>query len=308
MVNRFEEVAELIDVCWLDIIATIDCRELSLNTTYTAYLVFGLNDRSYGLDSETQEACITIAGEVSARHTVSLHDRARSQRRRLGSRSRYWLQHHQWENEEDNKNEDDEEVEEEEDDHLWVEDKEDDEHEDSEEEDDSDIDVEEDENEDEEEEEEDDDDMEVEEDKDIENEENETEEEEKYNVELEKDDGEEEESDNELEEEENDFQHFDLPTNTARRMERTPPDIGGSSDLPDSLEDEQEEDAVRYPRARADGWMEVTMGDFYNGNLDDGTIEIRLMEHRSLNWKSGLIVEGVEIRPKIQCDKQAATS
>ncbi|XP_066339843.1 disease resistance protein RGA5-like isoform X1 [Miscanthus floridulus] len=311
--RRFEEVAELIDVCWLDIIATIDCRELSLNTTYTAYLVFGLNDRSFGLDSETQEACITIAGEVSARHTISLHARARSQRR-LGSSSRYWLQRHQWENEEDSKNEDNEEVEEEEeDDHLWVEDKEDDKNEDSEEEDDSDIDVEEDENEDDgekdEEEEEDDDDMEVEEDKDIDNEENETEEEEKYNIELEETgDAEEEESDDELEEQENDFQHFDLPINTAHRMQGTPPDIGGSSDLSDSLEDEQEEGAVRYPRARGDGWMEVTLGDFYNGNLDDGTIEIRLMEHRSLNWKSGLIVEGVEIRPKLECDKQAATS
>lgn len=307
MINRFDEVAELIDVCWLDIIATIDCRELSPNTTYTAYLIFDLTNRSVGLDSETQEASITIAVVVSARHTVSLYPGARSQRSRVGSISHYWEQQHRWKDE-DSEDEDDEEMEEEDGDKLVEDDEDDDEIEDDEEEDDDDIDQEEyekdDENEDNEEreKEDEDDDIEVEEDEDDENEENDSEEEEQYNLWLEE---EESDDDDEEEEEENEFHlHSPLSIATARRIRETSP----SSDLSGSLGDEQKHDVVRYPRVRDDGWMEVEMGVFYNGNLDDGAIEIRLKEHTSLNWKSGLILEGVEIRPNIECDKKAATS
>nr|GLL41266.1 F-box protein At2g02240-like [Ipomoea trifida] len=52
------------------------------------------------------------------------------------------------------------------------------------------------------------------------------------------------------------------------------------------------------PRERSDGWMEVEMGSFYNDRGDDGDVEARLIEIWDLNWKSGLIVEGIEFRPK----------
>lgn len=51
-------------------------------------------------------------------------------------------------------------------------------------------------------------------------------------------------------------------------------------------------------RERSDGWMEVEMGCFFIGGGDDGDVEARLIETLDLNWKSSLIVEGIEFRPK----------
>jgi hypothetical protein len=57
---------------------------------------------------------------------------------------------------------------------------------------------------------------------------------------------------------------------------------------------------VRYPWQRVDGWMELEMGDFYTGTSDNATtnVKIGLTEHEELQWKKGLIIEGIEIRPK----------
>ncbi|XP_019181487.1 PREDICTED: putative F-box protein PP2-B12 isoform X1 [Ipomoea nil] len=53
-------------------------------------------------------------------------------------------------------------------------------------------------------------------------------------------------------------------------------------------------------RERSDGWMEVEMGRFFvDGGVDDGDVEARLIETLDLNWKSGLIVEGIEFRPNL---------
>ncbi|XP_066345875.1 F-box protein PP2-B10-like isoform X2 [Miscanthus floridulus] len=65
--SRFEEVAELIAVCWLDIAGNIERTELSPNTKYAAYLVFRLADESYGLDCPTQEARIATGDQVATR-------------------------------------------------------------------------------------------------------------------------------------------------------------------------------------------------------------------------------------------------
>lgn len=54
----------------------------------------------------------------------------------------------------------------------------------------------------------------------------------------------------------------------------------------------------KLPRSRTDGWMEIELGDFYNDQGDDGEVEARLIEIVSLHGKSGLIVEGIEFRPK----------
>ncbi|KAJ4802419.1 F-box protein [Rhynchospora pubera] len=52
------------------------------------------------------------------------------------------------------------------------------------------------------------------------------------------------------------------------------------------------------PKERGDGWKEVELGTFYNENGEDGVVEMSLREINGLYWKSGLIVQGIEIRPK----------
>ncbi|KAG5531263.1 hypothetical protein RHGRI_026018 [Rhododendron griersonianum] len=53
----------------------------------------------------------------------------------------------------------------------------------------------------------------------------------------------------------------------------------------------------RLPQMREEGWMEIELGEFYNDEGDDGEVEVRLREIS--DWKSGLIVEGIEVRPKV---------
>lgn len=51
-------------------------------------------------------------------------------------------------------------------------------------------------------------------------------------------------------------------------------------------------------RQRQDGWMEVEMGDFFNDFEDDVLVEYKLWEVNTTFAKKGLVVEGVEFRPK----------
>ncbi|XP_062109102.1 putative F-box protein PP2-B12 [Humulus lupulus] len=48
-----------------------------------------------------------------------------------------------------------------------------------------------------------------------------------------------------------------------------------------------------------DGWLELKVGEFFNGEEDDngGSVETCLKETRVLNWKSGLVVLGIDFRP-----------
>lgn len=57
------------------------------------------------------------------------------------------------------------------------------------------------------------------------------------------------------------------------------------------------EDSTELLRRREDGWMEVELGEYFvKGGEDD--LEMSVMEVKGGNWKSGLIVQGIEIRPK----------
>lgn len=64
---------------------------------------------------------------------------------------------------------------------------------------------------------------------------------------------------------------------------------------------EVEEGGV-YPRDRGDGWMEIELGHYSNGDCEDGDeereLEMSLMEVKGGDWKSGLIVQGIGIRPQ----------
>ncbi|KAG2402181.1 F-box protein [Vigna angularis] len=53
-----------------------------------------------------------------------------------------------------------------------------------------------------------------------------------------------------------------------------------------------------YPKERGDGWMEVELGDFFNDGEDDKEVEMGACEIKSGDWKGGLVLQGIEIRPK----------
>ncbi|EXB60971.1 hypothetical protein L484_007287 [Morus notabilis] len=48
---------------------------------------------------------------------------------------------------------------------------------------------------------------------------------------------------------------------------------------------------------RKDGWMEIELGSFFNGG-NDKEVNISLKEVKGQHLKGGLIVEGIELRPK----------
>ncbi|XP_059309506.1 putative F-box protein PP2-B12 [Lycium ferocissimum] len=52
------------------------------------------------------------------------------------------------------------------------------------------------------------------------------------------------------------------------------------------------------PKLRDDGWFELELGEFFTGNEDD-FIELRMQDVMTGCRKKGLIVEGIEIRPRI---------
>ncbi|CAI9117842.1 OLC1v1019327C1 [Oldenlandia corymbosa var. corymbosa] len=53
----------------------------------------------------------------------------------------------------------------------------------------------------------------------------------------------------------------------------------------------------RDPQPRADGWMEILLGEFFN-DKGEGDVEMKLLETEILTSKLGLIVEGIELRSK----------
>ncbi|XP_059625418.1 putative F-box protein PP2-B12 [Cornus florida] len=52
------------------------------------------------------------------------------------------------------------------------------------------------------------------------------------------------------------------------------------------------------PKQRGDGWMEMELGKYLNKDREDGELEICLQEVKGGHMKSGLILQGIEIRPK----------
>ncbi|KAL8553781.1 hypothetical protein ACS0TY_002171 [Phlomoides rotata] len=54
----------------------------------------------------------------------------------------------------------------------------------------------------------------------------------------------------------------------------------------------------RFFHQRNDGWMEVELGEWFVNGGEDGDFEVGLMEVNGGNCKSGLVIQGIEIRPK----------
>ncbi|KAG6667774.1 hypothetical protein CIPAW_01G124300, partial [Carya illinoinensis] len=65
-----------------------------------------------------------------------------------------------------------------------------------------------------------------------------------------------------------------------------------------SMDDAPEDEDARFPRDREDMWMEIEMGEFFNHDQVDRVVEMHLRETEVLNWKSGLVIHGIEVRPK----------
>ncbi|XP_030529587.1 F-box protein PP2-B11-like isoform X4 [Rhodamnia argentea] len=53
----------------------------------------------------------------------------------------------------------------------------------------------------------------------------------------------------------------------------------------------------QIPRDRGDGWKEVDLGEFFVNDPPTGEVQIKLMEVKGRNWKSGLVIQGIELRP-----------
>ncbi|KAJ9703184.1 hypothetical protein PVL29_004813 [Vitis rotundifolia] len=55
------------------------------------------------------------------------------------------------------------------------------------------------------------------------------------------------------------------------------------------------EERIPYPTQRNDGWLEIELGEFLSEGGEDIEVEITQLDG---HWKRGLMVEGIEIRPK----------
>lgn len=57
------------------------------------------------------------------------------------------------------------------------------------------------------------------------------------------------------------------------------------------------ESGMREPRE--DGWLEIELGECYVGfDEEEEELEMSVLETREGDWKGGIIVQGIEIRPK----------
>ena len=55
------------------------------------------------------------------------------------------------------------------------------------------------------------------------------------------------------------------------------------------------EERIPYPTQRKDGWLEIELGEFLSRGGEDIEVEITQL---GSHWKRGLMVEGIEFRPK----------
>ncbi|GAU20603.1 hypothetical protein TSUD_33390 [Trifolium subterraneum] len=52
------------------------------------------------------------------------------------------------------------------------------------------------------------------------------------------------------------------------------------------------------PSVRTDGWLEIEMGEYFNSGIENEEVQMKVMGFEGGNWKSGLFLEGIEVRPK----------
>ncbi|EOA26085.1 hypothetical protein CARUB_v10019504mg [Capsella rubella] len=82
---RFEEVAELLNVCWFEVRGGMSTKYLSPGTRYSAYIVFKTKDRCPNLGDVPAEATVGLVGQESSQrfiYFVGPSDRRRRDRER----------------------------------------------------------------------------------------------------------------------------------------------------------------------------------------------------------------------------------
>ncbi|KAL2941200.1 putative F-box protein PP2-B12 [Bienertia sinuspersici] len=162
--SRFSEVAELVTVCWLEIIGKLKTSLLSPNTDYAAYLVFKMTSEAYGFYSPAEVVLRTPGGKVETGNVY------------LDSRDKYQI----------------------------------------------------------------------------------------------------------------------VPRRMFNRS-RAPPT---RAPTPMPLVEREREDDAKLPKQRGDGWLEIKIGEFSTLKDEEGEVEMSVLEVKAGNWKGGMRVEGIEIRPK----------
>ncbi|CAA0815576.1 F-box protein [Striga hermonthica] len=55
---------------------------------------------------------------------------------------------------------------------------------------------------------------------------------------------------------------------------------------------------IRQPTPRGDGWMEVELGEYFVEGGENADLEFGVLRLRHGNWKHGVVVQGIEVRPK----------
>ncbi|EEF49920.1 F-box protein PP2-B15 [Ricinus communis] len=55
---------------------------------------------------------------------------------------------------------------------------------------------------------------------------------------------------------------------------------------------------ARVPSGREDGWLEIELGEFFVNGESDEEVKMSLKEVKGQHLKGGLIIEGIEVRPK----------
>ncbi|KAF5199454.1 F-box protein pp2-b10 [Thalictrum thalictroides] len=96
-------------------------------------------------------------------------------------------------------------------------------------------------------------------------------------------------------------------TDNAYGLERHPADVavgfvgeGGNASGSRTVHlNHKKASGGQFPSERGDGWMEIELGEFYNDQGEDGEVQMTLTETKGGHWKSGLIVQGIELRPKV---------
>ncbi|KAK7269090.1 hypothetical protein RIF29_21806 [Crotalaria pallida] len=56
---------------------------------------------------------------------------------------------------------------------------------------------------------------------------------------------------------------------------------------------------LQHPDVRSDGWLEIEIGEFFNSGLEDDEVGMNIEETKGGHWKRGLVIEGIEVRPKV---------
>ncbi|XP_076913297.1 F-box protein PP2-B11-like [Bidens hawaiensis] len=55
----------------------------------------------------------------------------------------------------------------------------------------------------------------------------------------------------------------------------------------------------KVPKQRKDGWMEIELGEYFvKEGEEGGELVMSMKEVKGRNWKGGIVIQGIEIRPK----------